>query len=707
MNPLVIISYNNILFNNLLSVPQANEGNMIETLQTAIYATLILVGVAMVVFFYLNMRKNMQRKQHTPFLKPEITNASDTTEPELSFDQIPIPIALCDNTGIILYSNHFFAKVFGSTSEHINKLLIFNILPANISQSLTFNNETVSVLSGHSEHLFFSPNTNRHYGVSWEKADKKTSPSNSYWIFLEATHEKTTENRKNIQTHEGTFQQVIDFYPSAIFIEDLNGVLLTANKRACQIQNLDLSQIKTEIITNSALDEIREKLLQNYSLTEGNSQEFKTLYYPSSGKALPAQILAGRFSYFDRQAVCYIVKDLTDLIDVKKELEDYKMKADESDRLKSSFLSNLSHEVRTPLNSILGFSELLAEPDTDRKDREEYLQMVRQSGKNLLTQISNMIDFSKIEAGLVNIKAELCNIETLFHHLHEYATEDLKNDKPIQLYFELPEEISQNNIITDRFRLKQILKVFLSNALKYTDNGIVEIGVKLKAPQLYEFYVRDTGIGIPEKNHTKIFENFRQADDTNSRDFNGMGLGLSIAARLIQFLGGHQWVISQPQKGSEFRFVIPDSLYPLDSPVRQVSSGPSTMIKKIMIISPNENIYSDLCQDSKPINYQVFWAQNSSEMENMMLSNKIRIILIDIDNLPFWQELVTKINSLKKDIQIVGISNTADLKRKERLMAMGLNNVIKNTINIPVLLNILGRDEAPSLQLLSSSFNQN
>ncbi|MGQ1947749.1 ATP-binding protein [Geofilum sp. OHC36d9] len=707
MNPLIIISFNNIFLNHLLSVPQANEANMIETLQAALYATLILVGVAMVVFFYLNLRKNLRRKQRTPLLKPETPDSTGTSEPTLSFDQIPIPTALCDSTGIILYANRFFANVFGSTSEHINKLLIFNILPSNISQSLTFTNETAAGLSGHSEHLFFSPNTNRHYSVSWEKADKKIFSANSYWVFLETTHETTAGNRKNTQSQEDAFLQAIDFYPSAIFIEDLNGVLLAANKTACQMQNIDLSQIKTEIITNTSLDEIREELLQTQPSSEGSYQEFKTLYYPSTGKAMPAQILAGRFTYFDRQAVCYIVKDLSDFIDVKKELEDYKMKSEESDRLKSSFLSNLSHEVRTPLNSILGFSELLAEPDTDRRDREEYLRMVRQSGKNLLTQISNMIDFSKIEAGLINIKAELCNIETLFHHLHEYATEDLISDKPIQLYFELPEEISQSNIITDRFRLKQILKVFLSNALKYTDNGVVEIGVKLKAPQLYEFYVRDTGIGIPEEKHAQIFENFRQADDTKSRNFNGMGLGLSIAARLIQFLGGHQWVVSQPQKGSEFRFVVPDSLYPLDSPIRQVSGGPSTMIKKIMIISPNESIYSDLSQDSKPINYQIFWAQNSSEMKSMMLSNKIRIILIDIDNLPFWQELVGKINAFSKDIRIVGISNTVDIKRKERLMTMGLNNVIKTTINIPVLLNILERNEVPSLQFLTTSFNQN
>ena len=102
----------------------------------------------------------------------------------------------------------------------------------------------------------------------------------------------------------------------------------------------------------------------------------------------------------------------------------------------------------------------------------------------------------------------------------------------------------------------------LANSIKFTKKGVIEIGVRMKAPQLYEFCVRDTGIGIPENKHREIFEQFRQVDDSNEREFSGMGVGLSIASRLIQFLEANQWVVSEPGKGSEFRFVLPDLLHP-------------------------------------------------------------------------------------------------------------------------------------------------
>jgi len=375
--------------------------------------------------------------------------------------------------------------------------------------------------------------------------------------------------------------------------------------------------------------------------------------------------------------------------------------------LKSSFLANLSHEVRTPMNSIMGFAELLAESDINEKERREFIKLIRQSGKELLTQINNMIDFSKIEAGLVQLKIEICNFETVFHQLHEYWLEENRSEKEVRLFFELPQEMLKNGIASDRIRLKQILKVFLSNSIKYTKNGVIEIGVRSKAPQMYEFYVRDTGLGIPEDKHRQVFENFRQADDTNERQFSGMGVGLSVASRLIQFLGGHQWVVSEPGKGSEFRFVLPDLLFPQRSPFVQVSCGPVTMLNKLMVVAPSEEIYQDLCQNSKPVNYQVFWAQNAQEMKSMLLSNNIRFIIIAVDQLPFWQEMLPKIRAINSSLLLIGVSNQLDTKRKERLMSMGLDEVIRTPVNIPILLNILERKEVTSMNILSTVFHQN
>src|SRR5690554_3399661 len=137
-----------------------------------------------------------------------------------------------------------------------------------------------------------------------------------------------------------------------------------------------------------------------------------------------------------------MISDLSEAIEKKKELDEYKIKSEESDRLKSSFLANLSHEVRTPMNSILGFAELLAEPDINAKERKEFIRLIRQSGKELLSQINNMIDFSKIEAGLIQLKVEICNFETLFHQLHEFWLEESQNTNEVKLFFELPPKFS-------------------------------------------------------------------------------------------------------------------------------------------------------------------------------------------------------------------------------------------------------------------------
>ncbi len=680
------------------------SNNDFTTIKSSLIFALTILGAAIVAFIIFNYNKRPRTKvSKSSFFNRNKTNEKDNN---LGIEEVinyfPLPTALCSTEGMVLFTNTIFGEIFGSVPQNLKDLLIFNILPAHISTQMNLKD----VKKGKVDSLFFSPNTNERYYVRWEKSNSELYPENSFWIFLENETEVRSEQTP-IQNQEDLLQNIIDVYKSAIFIEDFNSMLLAANKKACELIDIKAPQLKSEIITNHSLSEFRTKFLAEKPLQGSIPANFKAIYYSHNGKAIPSEIHINEIVYFDRPAICYVIDDISDKVELNKEIENYKLKADESDRLKSSFLANLSHEVRTPLNTILGFAELLAEPDLNKTEKDEYLFLVRDSGKSLINQINNMIDFSKIEAGLISLKIDLYNIETLFHHLHEYASEEFFNRDDIKLYFDLPEEISENNIVTDRYRLKQILKIFLSNALQHSKKGAVEVGAYLRAPQLYEFYVRDTGIGIPEHKHLQIFENFRQVDDDNVRNYSGMGLGLSIAARLIQFLGGHQWVVSTPGKGSDFRCVIPDSLHKVDSPRLQVSTGPSTLIKKVMVISPNVTIYSNLCNNSKPINYQVFWAQNAQEMKAMLLSNKIRITLIDIDEITFWQEIVNSIKEIDKEVPIIGISNTVDAKRKERLITMGLNNVLKTAINIPILINILERTESPELNLLTSIFNKN
>lgn len=680
-------------------------------LKIATYFLLFIIGAIITAFLIFNIRRNLGR---TKAIKSRYSSANTINEPEENdsehfqvLNDHPTPTAVCSSAGMIIYLNKAFAEALGSTQANMQHLLVFNILPTKISSALSpiFNEIGSSGYESSSD--FFSPATGKRYKVLVKRASKSGSEGR---LFLTLNSIKPNDEKPGLPHSSGKeiVLQILNMAPYAMFIEDNDGLVLEANNKACEMQGVERKELVGNVMDElSPMNLKKEISAHKKSIANNRVVDFKSILYHKNGTPIPVQIHVSKVDYFGTEAIMLIIVDLTKAIENKKELDEFKIKAEESDRLKSSFLANLSHEVRTPMNSIMGFAELLAEPDISNKERKEFIKMIRQSGKELLSQINNIIDFSKIEAGLIQLKSDICNFETLFHQLHEYWLEESHDNGDVKLFFELPQNIIRNSIATDRVRLKQILKVFLSNSIKYTKKGVIEIGVRIKAPQLYEFYVRDTGLGIAESKHKEVFEQFRQADDSNEREFTGMGVGLSIASRLIQFLGGHQWVVSEAGRGSEFRFVLPDLLHPQGSPFLQVSCGPISMINKIMVVSPSEDIYLGLSQNSKPVNYQVFWAQNAEEMKAMLVSNNIRYILVAVDQLPFWQELLPLIKEINNEVEMIGVSNQLDNMRRNRLISMGLDEAIRSSVNIPILLNIMERKELSSMNIFSTVFHQN
>ena len=239
----------------------------------------------------------------------------------------------------------------------------------------------------------------------------------------------------------------------------------------------------------------------------------------------------------------------------QEELISAKEKAEESDRLKSSFLANMSHEIRTPMNGILGFISLLQEPDLTGEEKDEYIQIVKKSGDRLLNTIHDIIDISKIESGQMSVTLTDVNINELQGHLHAFFKQEAESNG-LQLFYSGGVPDNQATVKTDRGKLNSVMTNLIKNAIKYTKRGYVEFGCSIQGDQL-EFYVRDTGIGIPENKHQLIFERFVQADISHSRPFEGSGLGLSISKAYIEMLGGAIWIQSEEGKGSTFYFQIP------------------------------------------------------------------------------------------------------------------------------------------------------
>ena len=240
--------------------------------------------------------------------------------------------------------------------------------------------------------------------------------------------------------------------------------------------------------------------------------------------------------------------DITPLKETEQKLIIARDKAEELDRLKSAFLANMSHEIRTPLNAIVGFSSLLAETDS-RNERQEYIKIVQENNELLLQLISDILDLSKIEAGTFNFV--YTNVDVNETCAEIIKSMSMKVSKGVELIFEEP--FPECYIYTDKNRFTQVISNFINNALKFTQQGSITLGYEQVSHQKIKFYVRDTGLGIPEEKQKSVFERFVKLNTF----VQGTGLGLSICKSIVSQMGGEIGVDSTEGIGSCFWFTHP------------------------------------------------------------------------------------------------------------------------------------------------------
>ena len=250
-----------------------------------------------------------------------------------------------------------------------------------------------------------------------------------------------------------------------------------------------------------------------------------------------------------------ITREITERKNLENSLTQAKEKAEESDKLKTAFLHSISHEIRTPMNAIIGFSDFLRSPDLEPEKRTEFIDIISRSCFQLLDIIEKIMITASISSGQVNIVPEEIDLSSLFSILHSEFKSKAKAKEILLTY-----DQKDCTIVSDSKKLKAILSYLIDNAIKFTNSGDVNFGFTVRdssVPAMVEFYVKDSGVGIPQSKIEHIFERFRQADLSILYDFGGMGLGLSISKGYVELLGGEIWVKSQQGAGSTFYFTIP------------------------------------------------------------------------------------------------------------------------------------------------------
>ncbi len=374
-------------------------------------------------------------------------------------------------------------------------------------------------------------------------------------------------------------------------------------------------------------------------------------------------------------------KTLNQIQEINLELEASKEKAEESDRLKTVFLGNLSHEIRTPMNGILGFANLLKSENITASKQKKYLNVIQKSGQRMLALIDDLVDISRIEAGQMEIKERAINLNELMDDIYDFFKPDALR-KNLRYEHKKGLENPLANIKTDGEKLEQIISNLLKNALKFTRQGQIHFGYSLKNDSI-EFWVKDTGPGIPVTHQKTIFDRFRQVEDTPFREEEGSGLGLAISKAFIEALGGKIWVDSNVNEGSTFYFTLPYK------PAKKAGHHKNNQYnidiqQKVKILIAEDDSTSKLYLQElfidEPI--ELIYAVNGSEAVAKFETERPDLILMDI-KMPVMNGLDATKQIRERDPHIPIIAQTAYASGSSRQEAIkaGCNDFISKPID--------------------------
>ncbi len=395
--------------------------------------------------------------------------------------------------------------------------------------------------------------------------DEAGKPELIVAMFSDISGRKQIEQK--IREESDNFNKAF-YHNDQAFSQMENGVFIDCNDALCKLLN---AKNKTHILNThpSVLSpemqpdgqtsfEKANKMIE--IAFEKGFNRFEWVHKKITGEEFPVEVSLTHIKKDKKDVLHCLWNDISIRKQAEKDLIAAKEKAEESNRLKTAFLNNMSHEIRTPLNGITGFLELLQDPNLEAANKQGYIDIINKSSDRLIATVTDIMEISKIEAGLIEVSVEEVPVNEILNELHGYFSLGAKN-KGLKLMQEPSLSDDEAIVLTDNRKLNEILTNLVKNAIKFTDKGSVVFGYNIttdsESNQLIQFFVKDTGIGIPKERQQAIFNHFEQADIEDKKVFEGSGLGLAIAKSYVKMLGGKIWLKTGEGAGSEFIFTIP------------------------------------------------------------------------------------------------------------------------------------------------------
>jgi|WetSurMetagenome_2_1015567.scaffolds.fasta_scaffold01619_3 PAS domain S-box-containing protein len=479
------------------------------------------------------------------------------------FEESPFPMLMTAKDFVITSANCAFCNIIGYSEEELKSFTFRNFThPDYISENEI---SLMKLVSGeipiyHTEKRYICKEGKIIWGSTTISIIHNEKNEVQFFLVMVEDITSRKESQSILDKSFSLVKATLESTADGLLVVDTDGKIVQFNQKFTEMW-----RIPEEVLDTGEDSEALGFVMSQLSDPESFMENVKHLYAePESETSDLLEFKDGR--YFERYSQpqkingksvgrVWSFRDITEKKKAEKDLIAAKEKAEESDRLKTAFLHNVSHEIRTPMNAIIGFTALLNESGLTEAERNQYAEIIFQSGNQLLSIINDIVDISNIETGQTKVNINPLNINLMLKSLNDQFS--IKERSPeVVLNLKIIQNDNKPDLLTDGTKLIQVLSNLLNNAIKFTAKGSIGFGYQYKEG-FVEFFVNDSGIGIPHEHHNKIFDRFYQVDGAISRQFGGTGLGLSICKAYVELLGGKIWFESEPGEGTSFFFTVP------------------------------------------------------------------------------------------------------------------------------------------------------